>query len=110
MSGDEKQANGAGAATVLAAALGCCAIGVFALAGDASERAARVFDVWVPSGPLSGVAGAAIAVWLVSWYVLARSWRGRNVNLAGINAVSALLFLAALLLTFPPFMDLLQGK
>jgi hypothetical protein len=102
--------NGPGAAAILAAAGGCFALGVLALAGDASASLAKMLKFWVPTGPLSGVTDMAILVWLVLWFVLNRLWRQRTVNLARVNLASVLLFVGGMLLTFPPFMDLLQGK
>jgi hypothetical protein len=49
-------------------------------------------------------------VWLVVWIALSRRWAHREVNLRQINRIAAALFAAGLLLTFPPFMDLIQGK
>jgi hypothetical protein len=108
--GQALPANGAGAAAVLAAAIGGLALGVLALAADAVAAIGRLFNIWNPTGPLSGVTSAAILVWLVAWWVLSRLWLGRNVNLRRINFLAAAMFAAGLLLTFPPFMDLLQGK
>ena len=102
--------NGPGAAALLAAAGGCFALGVLALAGDASASLAKTLKVWAPTGPLSGVTDLAILAWLALWFVLSRLWGGRTVNMAGVNLASVLLFVGGILLTFPPFMDLLQGK
>ena len=102
--------NGAGAASILAAGAGCLSLGVFALAGDALAWAHRVFNIWNPSGPLSGVSLAAVLVWLVVWFVLARRWSGRDVNLAMVNIAAFAMLAGGLLLTFPPVMDALQGK
>jgi hypothetical protein len=102
--------NGPGAAAVLAAAIGCFALGVIALAGDAFSGIAQMLNFWKPTGPLSGVTDVAILIWLTAWFVLARLWAQRSVNLGAVNGVSIILFVAGLLLTFPPFMDLLQGK
>ena len=63
-----------------------------------------------PTGPLSGVTGLAIFVWLASWLVLAQRWKARDLNLAVVNTIAVVLFAGGVLLTFPPFMDLLQGK
>jgi len=109
----EEQANpsnGSAAAALLSAAIGGCALGVFALGGDAFPTLARAFTLWRPTGPLSGVTDAAIIVWLVGWIVLSRRWTRRDVDLRRINRIAAALFAAGLLLTFPPFMDLIQGK
>ena len=102
--------NGRGAAAVLAAATGCLTLGILALAADASPHLAALLNVWNPTGPLSGVTDASILIWLAVWFVLSRRWARRSVNMLLVNAVSAIMFVAALLLTFPPFMDFLQGK
>jgi hypothetical protein len=102
--------SGPGAAAVLAAAIGGFALGILALAADACPALARVLSFWNPTGPLSGVTDIAIAVWFVSWFALSRRWVGRNPNLQRINVAAAVLIGVGLLLTFPPFMDLLQGK
>jgi hypothetical protein len=102
--------SGPGAAAILAAGLGSFALGVFALAGDAWPRVKAAFNWWKPTGPLSGVTAATCLVWLVAWFVLARLWRGRNVNLAAVNVAAFALLAGGFLLTFPPFMDLLQGR
>ena len=103
-------ANGPGAAALLAAAIGGFVLGILALAADAVPGIARVLNVWNPTGPLSGVTDGAIIVWLLSWFVLARLWARRNLELRRIVLTATLLFIGGLLLTFPPFMDFLQRK
>jgi hypothetical protein len=102
--------SGQGAAAVLAAAIGGFTLGVLALAADAFPALARALNFWNPTGPLSGATDIAIIVWLVSWFAFSRHWTGRNPNLQRVNLAAALLIVTGLLLTFPPFMDLLQGK
>lgn len=102
--------NGPGAASILAAGIGALALGVFAFTGDASPTILHAFNFWNPTGPLSGVTSTTVVVWLVAWFILARRWSTRNVNLARINVAAFAMLVAGLLLTFPPFMDLLQGK
>ncbi len=102
--------NGAGAAAILAAGIGCLALGLFALAGDALPWAHRAFNIWAPSGPLSGVSLGAVAVWLAAWGALAWRWSKRDVALVTVTTLAFTMLAACLLLTFPPFMDLLQGK
>jgi fluoride ion exporter CrcB/FEX len=106
----EPLSNGPAAATILAAAIGAFVLGVLALAGDAFPAVAHSLNIVNRTGPLSGVTTAAIAIWLAIWFVLARRWTRSTVNLRRINLVSAALIVGGLLLTFPPFMDLLQGK
>lgn len=102
--------NGAGAAAILAAGAGSLALGVLALAGDAWPALRARLVLWPPTGPLSGVSTGAVVIWLAAWAVLARRWSGREVSLGRVNIVAFAMLIAGLLLTFPPFMDLLQGK
>jgi len=102
--------NGPGAAAILAAGIGSLALGVLALASDAFAAVGDVMTFWPPSGSLSGVTTCAIVIWLVSWFVLGRRWASRDVNLLLVNGAAILMLIGGVLLTFPPFMDLLQGK
>ncbi len=106
----EAIANGPAAAAILAAGIGCFAVGLFAVAGDASRTIARFFTFYTPTGPLSGVTTSAIVVWLIAWYALSRAWHGRKLGMLKVNLAAFVLLGLSLLLTFPPFMDLLQGK
>jgi hypothetical protein len=102
--------NGLGAAAIVSAGIGCAMIGILALAGDASKSVNTMLTFFKPTGALSGVTTLAILTWLISWAILARVWRNRNVNMVSVNVIAFGLLLVGLLLTFPPFMDLLQGK
>ncbi len=102
--------NGPGAAAILSAGLGCFLLSVFAVLADASKPVAKFFTFYVPTGPLSGVTTTAIFLWLVLWLVLARMWRHRSVALAKINVAGFVFLLLGILLTFPPFADLLLRK
>lgn len=102
--------NGPGAASILAAGIGSLALGVLSFAGDASPVLLHAFSFWRPSGPLSGVTLCAVAVWLLAWYGFSRVWSARNVNLVRVNVAAFVMLIAGLLLTFPPLMDLLEGK
>ena len=102
--------SGPGAAAILAAGVGALAMGALAFAGDAVPAVKSALVLWKPSGPLSGVSTAAVLVWGLAWLVLHAIWRRRDVKLGPVNAAAFAMLLAALLLTFPPFMDLLQGK
>ncbi|PTB18941.1 hypothetical protein C9I57_20865 [Trinickia symbiotica] len=102
--------SGPAAAAILAAGIGCFAVGMFALAGDALPAVARLLTFCTPTGPLSGVTTSAIVVWLLSWFALARKWHAKTVALGGVTTIAFILLTLSVLLTFPPFMDLLQGK
>lgn len=101
--------NGAGMAAILAAGIGCAALGLFDFLADADARVDAFFNFYNPSGALSGITTTAVLVWLLSWLVLAKRWAGRNVVVGRCVLACALLGIG-LLLTFPPFMDLLQGR
>ncbi len=102
--------NGPGGAAILAAGIGCAALGILSFAGDASDAIGKALNVYNPVGTLSGVTALAIIVWLVSWYALDRLWKTRTVPMAKVNTAAFALLAVGFLLTFPPFMDLLQGK
>jgi len=110
MSGAGSAPNGKGAAAIMAVAIGSLTLGVFTLTGDAVPTMAAVLNIWKPTGPLSGVTDITILVWLASWLFLSRKWRARDVNFGRVNLIAAVLIIGGLLLTFPPFMDFLQGK
>lgn len=102
--------NGASAAAIVAACLGCFVLGVLAAVGDASKAVAKMLTFFTPTGPLSGVSTMAIVVWLAVWWVGHRMWKGTQISLAKVNAVAFTLLALGLLLTFPPFEDLVIGK
>lgn len=102
--------NGPAGAAILAAGIGCFILGVLAVAGDGSKHFAAMLTFYKPTGPLSGVSTVAVIVWLVAWLVLARLWKTKTVALAKVNTVAFVLLGIGLLLTFPPFADLLLRK
>jgi hypothetical protein len=99
--------NGSGAAAVLAAGGGAFAIGLIALAADRMPQLARVLIFYRPTGPLSGVSTVAILLWLATWAVLHFFWKKQTVNLRRIITISLTLLGVGILLTFPPFADML---
>jgi hypothetical protein len=98
--------NGAGAAAVLAAGVGCFAIGAVSLLADKLPGLARVLNIYRPTGPLSGVSTVAIFVWIATWAVLHQFWQRRDVNLGRINGIAFLLLACGVLMTFPPIGEL----
>ena len=102
--------NGRAAAAILAAGIGCFSISLFGLLGDAFPTVANFFNFYNPTGPLSGVTTSAIVVWLILWAVLSWSWKEKSLPLGKINITAFVLIIAGMLLSFPPFGDLLQGR
>ncbi len=99
--------NGPGAAAILAAGIGCFALGVLAVVADRVVSFSRMMIFYRPTGPLSGVTTSAVLVWLFAWAVLEWRWRKKTVNSGRIAAAALVLLGLGLLLTFPPFADLL---
>jgi hypothetical protein len=95
-------ANGGAAAAILACGFGCCALGILALAA--------ALNFYHPAGPLSGVTTVAIALWLLLWAVLGNRWKNKTVAFRKVSASAFVLLALGLLLTFPPFGDLLLGR
>jgi hypothetical protein len=106
----DKIPNGPGAAAILAAGIGCAAVGILAFAGDASDTIGKLLNFYNPTGTLSGVTTLAIIIWLIAWLALGRTWKTKTVDANKINILSFVLLAVGFFLTFPPFMDLLQGK
>ena len=107
---DELQSNGSAGAAILSVGIGCCVLGILAVLADASKPFAGLLIWYRPTGPLSGVSSAAILVWLVCWLFLAKRWRTRTVRFARVVTAASVLLALGVLLTFPPFADLLLGR
>jgi hypothetical protein len=102
--------NGAAGAAILAACLGCFALGALAIAGDGSKAVAKMLTFYGPTGPLSGVSTVAILIWLAGWFGWNHAWKGKQIAIGKVSVAAFVLLALGLLLTFPPFEDLLLGK
>jgi len=101
------QGEGAGAAALVSAGMGCLVLGVLTAVADHSPKV-KAAMIWVkPTGPLSGVTTAAFIVWLVSWAALHVAWKSKAVNARTMGWVALGLLLLGMLLVFPPVVDLL---
>jgi hypothetical protein len=100
--GVETIPNGPGAAAILAAGIGCAAIGVLAFASELSPGLRGLLNWYNPVGPLSGKTTVTIIVWLVAWFVLSRLWGTKTVNMSAVNLAALILLGLGFLLTFPP--------
>jgi len=106
----EKIPNGPGAAAILAAGIGCAAVGILAFAAEASRPFANMLNFYNPTGPLSGKTTVAVIVWLLSWFVLNRLWRTKTVAMEKVNWAAFILLGIGFLLTFPPFWAIFLGS
>jgi hypothetical protein len=99
--------NGAGAASVLAAGIGCFVFASLAFAGDKLPAFKLALSFYKPTGPLSGVSTLAILAWLGIWAFFEWRWKSVNVALQKVCAFALILLGLAFLLTFPPVVDFL---
>jgi hypothetical protein len=106
----QNPASGPIAAAVLACGIGCFLLGVLAVAADGSKGLAAALNFYNPTGPLSGVTSVAIALWLICWAVLAARWRNKTIAFGKVSTLAFVFLALGLLLTFPPFGDLLLGR
>lgn len=97
--------NGAAAAAILAAGIGCFVLGLLTTLAAASTALNRALAFYGPAGPLSGKTTVAVLLWLIAWAVLHRWWRARQVNFARLFMATLILIALALLGTFPPFYE-----
>jgi hypothetical protein len=62
--------------------------------------------LYAPAGGVSGRTTIAALIWLVSWAVLHRFWRDREVHGGRVTAISLALVLLGLVGTLPPVWSL----
>jgi len=98
----DKIPNGPGAAAILAAGVGCAAVGIVTLASELSDAVGNLLNFYNPVGALSGKTTVAIIVWLIAWFVLARLWAKESVAMGTVNLVAFILLGIGFVLTFPP--------
>ena len=97
--------SGAGMAAILAAGIGCAALGVFTVLSVAFKNTSGLLNLYEPTGPLSGVTTYTLIVWLASWFVFAKRWNGLHMATARISGLAFLLLALGFALTFPPITD-----
>jgi hypothetical protein len=101
--------NGSGAAAILSAGIGSLALALLSIAADKSASLKSLLSIYKPTGALSGVTTAAVALWLILWILLDLRWRKKTVSLSRSNVVAFMLLALSLLLTFPPVRFVLIG-
>ncbi len=94
--------NGPAAAAVLAGGIGSVVLGIAIMLVELSGGIKNLLNWWNPAGPLTGKTGVAVVAFLLSWALLARLWRGKDVNFPRVAVWSLVLVALGLLLTFPP--------
>ena len=103
MGQQEPLTSGPAAAAILAAGLGCLALGLLTTLVQAFAPAREALNFYSPTGPLSGKTILATAVWLVAWAMLHFLWRSEQVDFGKIFIVTLVLIALGILGTFPLF-------
>lgn len=98
--------NGEAAAAILAASIGCLALGVAIVATEFFPGLKTAANLYDPVGPLSGKTTFMVVVWLIAWGVLHFLWRAKQVAFGRIFAISMAIVAIAAVLDFPPFFEL----
>ena len=103
---EEERPSGPAAAVVLAAGLGCFALGLLTVLTVVSGAFSDAMTFSERVGDLSGVTTVATIVFFAAWIGLTLAWRNANPPLARIAGMAGLLIVLGLLGTFPPFYNL----
>ncbi len=90
---------------MLAARIGVFALGLPTVLSEASAAIHDRLEAWDLDrgvGPLAGKTTVAVIVWVVSWFVLALGFRGKDVDVRTWLWVSLVLGVLGVLGRFPP--------
>jgi len=98
--------NGAAIAAILAAAIGCAVLGLIIPLAEAIIPLKNALNWWNPGGPLVGKTSVSVIAYFVSWFVLHRMWKDRDIEFATIWKVSLVLLAIGFIGTFPLFFEL----
>jgi len=101
--------NGPAAAAFLSGSIGVFVIGLLTTLSEASHAIGSALDWYSPSGPLVGKTLLGIISWLVSWFILNRMWKDKDVNLSKVFTWAIIIAALGFLLTFPPFFTMFKG-
>lgn len=96
---------GVAAAAIIAAGIGCLALGVFTTLAEVSPAVKNGLNWYDPVGPLAGKTGLAYAVWLVSWVVLHTVMKAKESNFGKAYITGLILIALGLVGTFPTFFE-----
>jgi hypothetical protein len=108
---DERpEPNGGVAAAIIAAGIGCAALGLLVVAAAASPQVSQLLTFYSPTGPLSGKAIVSTVIYLVVWPNLHYRLRDKQVDLYKAFMVTILLVAFGIIGTFPPFYQLLARR
>lgn len=100
--------DGPPAAALIAAGIGCLAMGAFTTIAEASSSFASNITYSTAVGPLSGKTILAVIVWLVAWLILHFALRTRPFAITRALTICLALTALGFLLTLPTFFQLFE--
>jgi hypothetical protein len=104
--------DGPGAAAMISAGIGIFVLGLLTTLAviSAGVKSFLLWWEWGQGvGPLAGKATIAVIVWLVSWFILDRMWRKKDVELKTAFYIGFTLGVLGAIGTFPPFFELFHS-
>ena len=105
---DELEPNGGIVAAVVAAGVGCAALGACTVAAAAYPSFSEFLTLYAPSGPLTGKAVVATIIYLIAWLNLHARLRERELSLFRAFLLTMALLGVGLVGTFPPVYQFFQ--
>jgi hypothetical protein len=106
----ENPPNGGAWAAVLAAGIGCAAIGLLVDLAEGSKSFSAALTLSKAVGDLSGKTTLGIVCWLIAWVLLHWRWRRREIASPGrVAVITGVLVLVAMIAVFPPFFGLFSN-
>ncbi|HDH02717.1 MAG TPA: hypothetical protein ENH15_00550 [Actinobacteria bacterium] len=100
--------DGPAAAAMFSAGVGIATLGVLTTLAVISSWVKEFLRWWEWGqgvGPLAGKTTIAVVVWLVTWAVLNRLWREKDVDLKAYFYGGLALGIVGIIGTFPPFFE-----
>ena len=105
---EELEPNGGIVAAVVAAGVGCAALGVVRVAAVAFSSFADFLTLYAPAGPLTGEATVATLIYLIAWVNLHARLRDRELHMFRAFLLTMALLVVGLIGTFPPVYQLFR--
>lgn len=97
--------NGAAMAAFVAAGIGAFALGAIVILNEVGLFSAPA--LYDPAGGVTGRTAFGAGIWLIAWVMLHQRWKHRTLRAGGVYALTVLLIVLGVLLTFPPLWHLL---
>ncbi len=101
--------DGPGAAAMISSGIGVFVLGLLTTLAviSAGVKSFLLWWEWGQGvGPLAGKSTVAILTWLISWFILGRIWRNKDVELKTAFYIAAVLGILGAIGTFPTFFEL----